>query len=215
MNLFYLDEDPAFAAEMHCDKHVVKMILEYGQLLSTAHRLISGELMEWNVNGKKLKFYRLPDEVCYPVCNDGKLSIEVENRRVYNASHINHPSGVWARQNFRQYEWLYHLFCDLLREYTHRYGKVHTAERLKSTLGGPRMIIKNSEFQHPPQCMPEEFKDNDPVTAYQNYYVGAKARFACWTNRSVPSWFAERITNYDKAHFSRTRRVAPTALEGC
>ena len=43
MNIFYLDPRPDMAAEMHCDKHVVKMILEYGQLLSTAHRVLDGD----------------------------------------------------------------------------------------------------------------------------------------------------------------------------
>lgn len=35
MNIFYLDEDISKCAEYHCDKHVVKMILETAQLLST------------------------------------------------------------------------------------------------------------------------------------------------------------------------------------
>ena len=39
MNLFYTYEDPQAAAQMQCDKHVVKMILETAQMLSTAHRL--------------------------------------------------------------------------------------------------------------------------------------------------------------------------------
>ena len=43
MNIFYLHSDPALAAEMHCDKHVVKMILEYAQMLSTAHRVLDGD----------------------------------------------------------------------------------------------------------------------------------------------------------------------------
>jgi len=34
MNIFYLDHDPLKAAQYHCDKHVVKMILETAQLLS-------------------------------------------------------------------------------------------------------------------------------------------------------------------------------------
>jgi len=37
MNVFVLDEDPKQASEYHCDKHVLKMILEYTQLMSTAH----------------------------------------------------------------------------------------------------------------------------------------------------------------------------------
>ena len=39
MNIFVLDKNPYVAAEMHCDKHVVKMILETAQMLSTAHHI--------------------------------------------------------------------------------------------------------------------------------------------------------------------------------
>jgi|TARA_B110000211_G_C14024405_1_gene529130 hypothetical protein len=37
MNIFYLDNNPKLCAEYHCDKHVVKMILETAQLLCTTH----------------------------------------------------------------------------------------------------------------------------------------------------------------------------------
>ncbi len=40
MNIFYLDPNPRQCARYHCDKHVVKMILETAQLLSTAHRVL-------------------------------------------------------------------------------------------------------------------------------------------------------------------------------
>lgn len=40
MNVFYLSHDPAEAARFHCDKHVVKMVLETAQLLSSAHRVL-------------------------------------------------------------------------------------------------------------------------------------------------------------------------------
>ena len=39
MNIFALHPDPRQAAQWHCDAHVVKMILETAQLLSTAHHL--------------------------------------------------------------------------------------------------------------------------------------------------------------------------------
>lgn len=38
MNIFYLDHDPALAAQYHNDKHVIKMILETAQILSTVCR---------------------------------------------------------------------------------------------------------------------------------------------------------------------------------
>lgn len=43
MNIFYVDKDPMIAAQMQCDRHVVKMILESAQLLSTAHRVLDGD----------------------------------------------------------------------------------------------------------------------------------------------------------------------------
>lgn len=42
MNIFFLDKDPTIAAQAHCDKHCVKMVLETAQLLSTAHRVLDG-----------------------------------------------------------------------------------------------------------------------------------------------------------------------------
>jgi hypothetical protein len=41
MNIFVLDYDPATSAFMHCDKHVVKMILESAQMICTTHHLTS------------------------------------------------------------------------------------------------------------------------------------------------------------------------------
>ena len=38
MNIFHLHKDPEICASYHCDKHVVKMILETGQMLSTAYQ---------------------------------------------------------------------------------------------------------------------------------------------------------------------------------
>ena len=43
MNIFYLHEDTYQCAIAHCDKHVVKMILETAQLLCSAHWMTGGE----------------------------------------------------------------------------------------------------------------------------------------------------------------------------
>jgi len=46
MNIFYLDENPTIAASFHCDRHVVKMILETTQMLSTAHHVLGIDVPE-------------------------------------------------------------------------------------------------------------------------------------------------------------------------
>lgn len=52
MNLFYLDRDPVEAARMQCDKHVVKMILETAQMLSTAHIELDGQQVAYKSTHK-------------------------------------------------------------------------------------------------------------------------------------------------------------------
>ena len=44
MNIFVLHRNPVKSAEMMCDKHVVKMILESAQMLSTVHHLNGSDL---------------------------------------------------------------------------------------------------------------------------------------------------------------------------
>lgn len=39
MNIFYLDRDIELCVQYHNDRHVVKMILEYAQLLSSVHHM--------------------------------------------------------------------------------------------------------------------------------------------------------------------------------
>ena len=97
MNIFYLDNDPDACAEQHCDKHVVKMCIEYAQLLSTAHRVIDGN--EWEgrtVNGRRVKRYFLEDPLM--------------NENVYKACHVNHPSAKWVRDSRENYNWLYDMW---------------------------------------------------------------------------------------------------------
>lgn len=156
MNIFYLHENPITAARYHCDKHVVKMILETAQLLSTAHHVLDGE--------------------------DAPEGI-------YKKTHVNHPSAVWVRQSKDNYLWALDLFIWLIDEYKYRYHKQHKTSRLVSKLVQWPMNIPDTGFTPPPQCMPEVFKCDDAVEAYRNYYKGAKANFASWTNTAIPEWW--------------------------
>ena len=63
MNIFYLDPRPDTAAEMHCDKHCVKMILEYAQMLSTAHRERDGDERADNLSMYKRAHLNHPSTV--------------------------------------------------------------------------------------------------------------------------------------------------------
>ena len=174
---------------MHCDKHVVKMIIEYAQLMSTAHRVIDGtEYTDLTANGRRIKRWRLDD--------DRELIL-------YKASHINHPSAIWCRANYDNYVWLYRMWFYLCKEYTYRYGKVHSCSRLSESLYLPPNNIVAGEFFSPTPAMPADCKvlaENpvpgrkyDSLKSYHKYYIQEKVRFAKWKNRSVPFWFAEKM----------------------
>jgi hypothetical protein len=180
MNIFYVHSDPKTCAEHHVDKHVVKMILEYGQLLSTAHRILDGVLsIGVSRTGRRKTSY---------VLQDSRESL------LYAATHANHPSAKWARHGEANYKWLYSLFTELLAEYTYRYGKQHATSRLVEVLkNSPKNISKDEPFSAPWRAMPDEYKvdRSDPeytVKSYRAYYLGAKTQMLKWKNRPTPDW---------------------------
>ena len=184
MNIFYLHEEPEIAAELHCDKHVVKMIIEYAQLMSTAHRVLDGEeYVDRTANNRRIKRWRLSDQ-------------HMENV-LYKASHINHPSNIWIRSSDSHYQFVYDMFVALCNEYTHRYGKTHlTEEKLKDILQHLPNNIASEDFVDPPQAMPDDVKTHDAIDAYQNYYRVYKKDFAKWTARETPG-FMKNISGKD------------------
>jgi len=183
MNIFFLDKDPKICATMHCDKHVVKMIIEYAQLLSTAHRVLDGvKTVTQTANKRKYTRY--------------VLSNNLENR-LYKSTMINHPSAQWARKGRYNYIYLYDLWKYLCDEYTHRYGKVHiTYTKLKDVLSLVPTNIPAVPFFDPPPAMshfPICIVPNNSLYSYYNYYIVAKSYFAKWTNRNTPEWYARGI----------------------
>jgi len=182
MNIFYLHPEPKVCAQMHVDKHCIKMILEYAQLLSTAHRVLDGIVtMGTSASGRKKNTYRLMDE---------------RDTILYSATHINHPSAVWVRQSKENYLWLHSLLCELSQEYTYRYGKVHKCEQigLIDALGKFPNSLKSRGFTEPTPAMPDELKvKGDSIMSYRNYYISNKQRMASWSgkvnSRNAPVWF--------------------------
>ena len=160
MNIFYLDKRPDYAAEMHCDKHCVKMILEYGQMLSTAHR----ELDE-DVPG-----------ILYKSTHKNHPST------IWTRSSKQHYD--WLFRLFRM------LSAEYTLRYSNGEFKMHkTWIKLGKILEtAPKNIVDNG-WVDPPQCMPDHCKDDDVVKAYRNYYIKEKNNFAKWDYSSVPDWY--------------------------
>ena len=154
MNIFFLDFDTKKCAEYHCDKHVVKMILETAQLLCSTHWVIGSEAP-------------------------------------YKLSHKNHPCSIWVRESLSNYLYLCDLGLELCKEYTYRYGKRHKSQDVIEWCLTNKPNISDTEFTEPPKAMPDEYKVNNVIESYRNYYIGAKKDFAVWKNRNIPEWFSK------------------------
>lgn len=190
---------------MHCDRHCVKMILEYAQMLSTSHRLLDGNYCLASDSEKRVKpkkFWLLGGESpAVTTFEYPEVSVvykwTIRDAICYNVAHPNHPCSVWARETDANYYWLFQLFDGCLREYTARYGKAHSASRLKEFLcRAPKNIRRGGQTPFA-LAMPEEFKHEDPVEAYRRFYLGAKARFARWRFSETPKWFQHSMERED------------------
>jgi hypothetical protein len=109
----------------------------------------------------------------------------------YRLSHKNHPCSIWARENISNYLWLCELGLELCKEYTHRYEKRHKSQDVIEWCLINLPNIPEEDFTEPPKAMPEEYKVDDVVQSYRNYYLGDKKYFSKWKKREVPYWFSE------------------------
>ena len=198
MNIFYLDHNPEVAASMMCDKHVVKMIVETAQMLSTTHRYMMGVPLNSThaVSGRSYKKYLIAD-------------IRMD-QMLCKATMINHPCNVWIRESSSHYDWLWVHGMGLIHEYTFRYGKTHSMEKLyKEYLAFPPSNLRFKPFVEPPQAMPDVCKvQGDAVKAYRQYYIQEKSRFAKWKKGNMPDWYREGLN----ALQTSTRDAEPTPV---
>ena len=182
MNLFILHEQPDIAAQMQCDKHIVKMALETTQMVaSVIHRYgISPELLPINKSGNP-----------------------------YGAGYKHHPCTLWVGDNIQNFRWTVEHGLALCREYSRRYGKVHHCSlsllRVSKALQNNDCIqskvpgsTKRTAFA---QALYDSCRQSDAVKAYRNYYtirLLERPTMQSWSIRSTsggrqqfapPFWF--------------------------
>jgi hypothetical protein len=162
MNIFYLDKDPVIAAQMSCDRHVVKMILESAQMLSTAHRVCDGDEIADSKGMYKMAHKNHPSTI-------------------WVRSSVQNYIWLWRHMTA--------LMREYTHRYGKTHATERLTECLAKT---PTNIPYGVKFTDPPQCMPDYCKGKDTVLAYQNYYILEKSGFAKWTKRESPVFFVEK-----------------------
>ncbi len=166
MNLFILSLIQKEIAKAMMDKHVSKILLEAVQMLCSAKRILN------------------PDDS--------------SNERLYKLAHKNHPVTIWCRTSKANFVWTLDLIEELHNEWRFRYG--HPATKLHKSYIMAQCLKENmpSDDSFSQQgltpfalAMPEEYKSENPVESYRNYYMSAdKQRIATWKKgREKPDWY--------------------------
>lgn len=195
MNIFFLDVDPKKCAEYHCDKHVVKMLLEIVQLLFTVHHLLGtpAKLIPY----KPIKNFKHP--MCIWITLDINnylyavklgLCLAQEYTYRYLKVHSCEKHVVWLNDNI-----------PLFKEF-----KGFKGFKLEYSVKTILSKYKIKDLTYVPLCMPEDSitsgtsgtsDTSDTIKSYRKYYLIHKKYFAKWTKRPIPEWFHySDIRNY-------------------
>ena len=181
MNIFVLDYNPQVAATYHCDKHVVKMILESAQILCAVHR---------KVYLKAMKKQSTPYEMEQSLIAE-RLIKEIP----YKLTHANHPCTIWAGESKQNYLWLTELAEALNDEYIFRfrysdtYTKVDNHKSYDVIANLPPIELPDIGLTRFAEAMPEYCKvSEDTVMNYREYYKKEKSHILKYTNTQTPDW---------------------------
>lgn len=161
MNIFYLDSDPITCAKMHTDKHVVKMILEYAQLLSTAHYVCDGAT---------------PDGMYKPTHINHPSAVWVRKSE---------HNYIWLCNM------LHALCCEYTYRYSkiHKVEREGLCYLLFKNV--PKNIGTELWSEPTPAMPDECKVKGDSIASYRKYYAQAKTHLHTWKRRNIPSFILE------------------------
>ena len=169
MNIFAVHSDPNKAAQMLCDKHVVKMPLETAQMLVTS-------LVQWGLS------------------YSDRPRTQSGNR--YKCTHHNHPCTVWAGLSQANFRWLCDHGLALCDEYQFRYDRQHACRKVIDHCATfRRQYIRRGDGLLPfVKAMPDDCKHGKAVSAYRRYYLHHKYQIATWdSGRPAPLWWRAAV----------------------
>ena len=171
MNIFVLDENPCRAAQMHCDKHLPKMVVEHLQMCGSAviRHGATPAMMPLTKKGTPLK-----------------------------GGYANHPCTIWAGDSQINFAFAVDMGIALAEEYTFRFGKTHFCEAGLRRLKTLCYLIPIGMFtpfaiaiaDHMECRKLPDFDNMSAVEKYRAYYIHDKQHFAKWNKgRPAPTWW--------------------------
>ncbi len=103
----------------------------------------------------------------------------------------NHKCAVWVRESRANYEWLCDLGVELCKEYTNRYGKIHSYVERFSWYKNNVPNIPDIGMTTPAMAIEKScIIEGDPIGSYRKYYNTCKRHLFNWKSGIIPEWVA-------------------------
>lgn len=163
MNIFYLDTNPHVAASYHCDKHVVKMIVETAQILCTIYHShnVEAQYKATHRNhpstlwaGRSSSHFKWLCTLGYALC--------AQYTSRYNKIHKTQEVILWCIQNIDKLTF-------------------------ESSSFKPPTLAMPDEYKYPDaanDCV-------EAMLSYREYYIKEKSSICKWAYSQKPNWFHE------------------------
>lgn len=130
----------------------------------------------------------LCDKHVVKMCLETAQILSTVNGGPYRTTHQNHPCTIWARSNIENYKWLVLHGIGIANEYEYRFDKEHKCKEVIECLEEP-LIELSPGFTKFALAMPEEYKSDNAVYSYREYYKSKKLKFDMkYTKREKPEW---------------------------
>lgn len=168
MNIFWLDRDLRLAAYCHHDKHISNQLKEAAQIICTV-----------------VREYGEPNET------------------TYRSTHKSHPCVRWCASSMDNLILLRDFAICLHNEFAFRYNASHDPldNDSSASVCHRSYVTITSQFFHKinipsigvtpvPLCMPDEYKCDDVIKSYRQYYLAEKIQGHNWRPRKPPLWVA-------------------------
>jgi len=163
MNIFILDRDAVKAAQMQCNKHVVKMVLETAQMLCASYPEGEAPYKRSHYNHPSTIWARTTKaNYKWLVAHGIALSEEYTIR--YGKVHKSQAVIQWCLDNMQSLE-------------------LPDGDQTE-------FVVAISDDQNC-RMMISGFDDLDVVEQYRLYYIFDKSNFAKWPGDKFPDWYLE------------------------
>jgi hypothetical protein len=159
LNIFVLDKNITLCAQYHNDKHCVKMLLEYVQMLSMTCRL----------NNIDAGYAIIKQHINHPcsVWTRKSKANWLWLFRLTAALHKEYQFRYQRATNHKSFDMLLTLPVPNL----------------------PEIGLTKFALAMPKECVVSANGRTMTVASYRNYYITNKQHLATWKNRPTPNWF--------------------------